>query len=203
MARLADPIGVILAGGLGRRIGGAKATVRLCGRPLITYPLEALRAVLDDIAIIAKVDTELPSLPGASVWIEPQAVHHPLVGITQALVLAGNRPILVCAADLPLITPALITRIAGADPAGATAVLCSRGGMVQPLLGCYLPRALEQLPNPEASGFDRPMREVVSSIGPRLLEVEDPDELFNVNSPEDLLQAAVMLDRRRYPNVKS
>jgi hypothetical protein len=30
-----------------------------------------------------------------------------------------------------------------------------------------------------------------------LLEVEDPDELFNVNAPDDLLRAAATLDRRR------
>jgi molybdopterin-guanine dinucleotide biosynthesis protein A len=39
--------------------------------------------------------------------------------------------------------------------------------------------------------------QAVRGIGPRLVEVEDPDELFNVNAPEDLLHAAALLDRRR------
>jgi molybdopterin-guanine dinucleotide biosynthesis protein A len=34
----------VLAGGRGDRIGGAKAMVELRGRPLIRYPLDALRA---------------------------------------------------------------------------------------------------------------------------------------------------------------
>jgi molybdopterin-guanine dinucleotide biosynthesis protein A len=59
--RLAEPIGVVLAGGLGRRIGGAKATVELDHRPLLSYPLEAISAVLPEVAITAKPDSELPS----------------------------------------------------------------------------------------------------------------------------------------------
>ncbi len=32
---------------------------------------------------------------------------------------------------------------------------------------------------------------------PLLLEVDDPDELFDGDSPDDLLQAAAIMDRRR------
>jgi molybdopterin-guanine dinucleotide biosynthesis protein A len=99
-----EPIGVILAGGRGQRMGGAKATVMLGGRPLITYPLRALSAVLDDVVVQAKADTELPSLPGTTVWIESEPHRHPLIGIVEALGLAGGRPVLVCAVDIPFVT---------------------------------------------------------------------------------------------------
>src|SRR5207302_6989084 len=95
------PIGVILAGGSGRRIGGSKAIVKLRGRAMIEYPLEALASVLGEVAVIAKPDTELPSLSGITVWIEPALPRHPAVGITHALALASGRSVLVCACDLP------------------------------------------------------------------------------------------------------
>jgi molybdopterin-guanine dinucleotide biosynthesis protein A len=41
------------------------------------------------------------------------------------------------------------------------------------------------------------LREAIASLDAVRLEVADPEELFNVNAPEDLLQAAAMLDRRR------
>ena len=63
---------------------------------------------------------------------------------------------------------------------------------MQPLLGCYQPAAAARL----SGAADRPLRELVGAIGPRLFEVPDPDELFNVNSPDDLLQATAMLDQR-------
>ena len=191
-----QPIGVILAGGLGRRIGGSKALVKLRGRPLITYPLEAMKGALSEVVILVKADTELPSLPGETVWIEPADLRHPLLGIVQAIGLAGGLPVLVCAVDLPFVTSELIGRIASADALGAPAVLAACAGAVQPLLGCYQPSAIEPL---SRALVERgvPVKEAIGGIQPRLLEVDDPDTLFNVNAPDDLLQASAMLDRRR------
>lgn len=192
------PVGAVLAGGTGRRIGGSKAMVNLGGRPLISYPVHAVWQALDSVAIVAKVDTELPSLPGVTVWLEPATPQHPLVGIVHALELAEGRPVLICAGDLPFVTPGLVRELAGADPAGAPAVIAAHDGVGQPLLGCYQPRALELLA-PAARAAAARLTDVVSQIDPRLLEVEDAETLFNINSPDDLLMAAAMLDRRRTP----
>jgi molybdopterin-guanine dinucleotide biosynthesis protein A len=214
-----QPIGVVLAGGRGVRMGGSKLTVALRGEPLIAYPLRALRAVLAEVAVIGKPDLELPDLDlmagetgveggsglgveagselrGVLVWIEPQEPHHPLVGIVEALALAGGRAVLVCAADLPFVTPALIRRLVEAGGDGPPAVIaCSPAGDPQPLLGRYEAEAAGLLA-PAASESRMPVREAVAAIGPRLLEVADEQELFNVNSPDDLLLAAAMMDRR-------
>lgn len=66
------PIGVVLAGGAGRRMGGAKASTPLAGRPLIAYPIAALRAVLAPVAVVAKRDSGLPPVGyGVEIWREP------------------------------------------------------------------------------------------------------------------------------------
>jgi molybdopterin-guanine dinucleotide biosynthesis protein A len=190
------PLGVVLAGGAGRRIGGSKALVELNHRPLISYPLEAVWRALGNVTIVAKADTALPSVPGATVWIEPPEPRHPLTGIVHALSLAGRRPVLVCASDMPLVSAALVGRLAAADPAGAPAVVAGRQGQLEPLLGCYRHAALAPL----AAAMRDPavrLRDAVAALGPRRYEVEDPELLFNVNSPDDLLQVAAMLDRQR------
>lgn len=194
MLRKRPPIGVILAGGVGRRIGGSKAVVQLAGKHLITYPLEALRTALSDVAVIAKADTQLPSLPGVTVWVEPDSPRHPVMGIIQALAVAEGRSVVVCAVDLPFVTPELIYRLATADLGRSPAVVACRGDDVQPLLGCYAPRAIDLL----RSGLpaEAPVRELVASLHPRMLDVGDPELLFNINSPEDLLHAAAILDGR-------
>lgn len=187
------PIGVILAGGLGRRMGGAKANVDLGGRPLISYPLQALRAALAEVVIVAKADTELPSsLGGVPVSIEPAMPRHPLAGVRHALRLAAGRGVLVCAADMPFVTPALVSRIAATDPAGAPAVVPTCRGELQPLLALYLPGAAAAFDR-DAAGADGPLRRAVAGIRPRLLEVDDERAFFNVNRPEDLRRAAQML----------
>ena len=194
MLRKRPPIGVILAGGVGRRIGGSKAVVQLAGKHLITYPLEALRTALSDVAVVAKADTQLPSLPGVTVWVEPDSPRHPVVGIIQALALAEGRSVVVCAVDLPFVTPELIYRLATADLGRSPAVVACRGDDVQPLLGCYALRAIDPL----RSGLpaEAPVRELVASLHPRMLDVGDSELLFNINSPEDLLHAAAILDGR-------
>jgi molybdenum cofactor guanylyltransferase len=191
------PLGVILAGGLGSRIGGGKAIVELAGKPLIQYPCEALRAAVGEVVIMAKADTELPSLAGVTVWVEPQAPRHPLIGLMHALDLAEGRSVVACPVDLPFVTAEVIRRLIEADPGGAPAVVASASGDIQPLLGCYQPQARERL---RSAGFgpEVPARRAISAIGARGLEVDD-QILFNINSPDDLLQAAAMLDRARPP----
>ena len=188
------PVGVVLAGGEGTRMGGAKAIVKLNGRPLISYPLEAMWQALGSVALVAKISSQLPSVAGVTVWIEPDEPRHPLVGIVHALGLADGRPVMVCALDLPFVSSGLIRRIAKTDGGGAPAVIASSGGRTQPLLGCYEPEAL----GPLTAALERvvPAREAVAALGAVLYEVEDAGELFNINTPDDLLQASAMIDRR-------
>ena len=188
-------MGAVLAGGLGRRLGGDKAVVPLAGRPLIAFALAAMQAVVADVTIVAKPDTVLPaaeSLGAVRVLREPAAPRHPLVGILHALGAADGRPVLVCAADLPLVTAEVLAELAGADPGGAPAVVAvgpERG--LQPLLGCYRPEAAALL-SAAAEEARAPVRAAVAAIGPRELTVP-AQVLFNVNSQADLARAEALL----------
>ncbi|HEU4701694.1 MAG TPA: NTP transferase domain-containing protein [Conexibacter sp.] len=197
-----DPIGVVLAGGSGRRIGGGKAVVELHGTPLVHYPVRALQAVLAEVVVVAKQRTALPPLPGVPIWIEPAAPRHPLAGIVHALEGAGAaggaaREILVSAGDLPFLSPELVERLVHADAGGAPAVVPRAGGRLQPLFARYRPAAypalaaaLRQDPLPSVTA-------AVAALGPRIVELDDAQPFFNVNAPEDLLTAAGLLDRSR------
>ena len=185
------PIGVVLAGGRGRRLGGGKAVAQLCGRPMISYPLAALEAVLAEVVVVAKAETELPSLPSHTrLWSESESLQHPLIGLRTALELAAGTTVLVCAVDLPLVNPALVRRLALAQPESALAVVASQGDAIQPLLGRYSGRALELLPRADP---ETPLRTAVGALEPQRIEVTDPLELFNVNTPADLARAAALL----------
>jgi hypothetical protein len=39
--------------------------------------------------------------------------------------------------------------------------------------------------------------ETIAAIDPAVIEVDDPEELFDVDTPDDLLMATALLDRRR------
>ena len=189
------PVGVVLAGGLGRRLGGDKAIVELEGRPLLLYPLEALHELCDDVVVVAKRDTVLPPLAGAAqLWIEPDEPRHPLAGVAHALRLAAGRSILVVAVDLPLMDAATLRRCSRRPIRGDAAVVVPRvHGRLQPLCALYTPRALAGLEDfdPDARATD-----VVEGLGICEVAPPDPSAFFNVNRPEDLLQASVLLGGR-------
>ena len=78
-------------------------------------------------------------------------------------------------------------------------MIACREGALQPLLGCYQPAGAARC---SARRRERRVARCATRSrrsSPVLLEVDDPDELFDVNSPEDLLQAAAMLDRAPAP----
>jgi molybdenum cofactor guanylyltransferase len=182
-ARTRPLIGCVLAGGLGRRLGAPKATADLAGRPLIAYPLQTLAAVCERVAIVCKSDTELPPAD-AERWDEPDDPRHPVAGLTYALERAGE-PILVCAADMPFVTPDAFRLIAGKLRPGAKAAVAFCGGRLQPLLGAYAQEALEIL---RVAPDDEPLTRTVEALRPIRVDLE-PAIAFNVNTPEDLAEA--------------
>ncbi len=185
-------VGAVLAGGLGRRMGGSKAVVALDGRSLFEYPLAALHAAgIADVALVAKRSTELP--PGHVVWLEPDEPRHPLTGVVHALRSAAGRGVFVCAADLVLLDAATVRRVLSAARPGDVAVVPTSGGHLQPLCAFYAPAALRALEHFEPS---MSLKEAVMALGPRVLPFDDDDAFFNVNAPEDLLRASALLSRR-------
>jgi molybdopterin-guanine dinucleotide biosynthesis protein A len=184
-----QPLGVVLAGGVGRRIGGSKTMVQLDGRPMLHYPLAVLHAVLDEVVIVCKEHTPLPDLGGlAPIWCEAQADHHPMYGVAAALRNA-NKPVLVCGADMPLVTPEVVDEIAAAAPRAAAAVVPRAGGRLQPLLALYRPEAL---PIIEAMEPGERATDVVERLDPLILDIADEEAFFNVNVPEDVLHASAL-----------
>ena len=129
------------------------------------------------------------------VWVEPEEPVHPLLGICEALALAGGRPVLVCPVDMPFISSQLLGALASADSDGRAAVMASCRGEPRPLVGLYMPAAAALLA--DVSHGRTPLDDALQELHPKLLEVEDEVELFDVNTPDDLLLAAGLLDQRR------
>jgi molybdenum cofactor guanylyltransferase len=198
--------GAVLAGGRGSRLGGAKATAELAGRPLIAYPLAALAAAGLDPFVVAKPDTDLPVPPagnGAAGDVRPPDLEvvreaeepvHPLVGIIVALRYAG-RPVVVLGCDFPFVSPGLVRALADAPE---PLVVPAPGGDPQPLVARWTPALLADLE--AALAREEPLRRTVASLSPRLLDdaalarFEDPARVFfNVNTPADLGTAQAML----------
>lgn len=193
-----DPVsaarGAVLAGGRGTRLGGAKPTADLGGKPLIAYPLEALAAAGLDPFVVAKPDLGAPEPGGVDVIFEPAEPTHPLAGIVAALRHAGG-PVVVLGCDFPFVPPELLRFLAEAPE---PLVVPAPGGDSQPLVARWSPTLLPALE--AALAREEAMRRTVAALEPRLLtdadlaRFGDPDRVFfNVNTPADLRVAADLL----------
>ncbi len=193
--RSGPPVGAVLAGGQGSRIGGAKALVELAGRPLISYPLAAVEAAGLERIVVAKADSALPPL-NCRVIREPAGPRHPLCGIIAALRHAKQRPLVVVGCDMPFTGAGLLAWLGSARQ---PLVIPSVGNRLQPLPARYDSALLPTLEEALAEG--RALRATLESLRPRTIaEAElarfgNPERLcFNLNTPADVEQAERMLE---------
>ena len=187
-------IGALLAGGAGRRLtrgGRGKAAVELAGRPLAAYPLDALVAVCERVAVVCKPATVLPSLgSGVERWDEPAEPLHPVTGLAFALERAAGE-VLVCAADMPFVDRAVFEAVkeAARGEPGASAVVAEAGGRLEPLLGVYRPSALGLM---RAAAGDARLTVVVEGLDPVRVPVP-AGTVRSVNTPHQLAEAEAEL----------
>jgi molybdenum cofactor guanylyltransferase len=168
----------------------SKPAALVGGRPLVSYPVAALTAVCERVAVVCKSATKLPELEGAERWDEPARPRHPLTGIVHALERAGG-PVLVCAADMPFVTPdacrSLLHAVRAGD--GSPAVVAVSDGVLQPVFGLYAPAALEDL---RAAEPGAPLTRTVEALDP--VRVALPPALVrSVNTQEELAEAESLL----------
>jgi molybdenum cofactor guanylyltransferase len=190
------PIGVLLAGGRGRRMGGDKAGVRLAGRPLAQWPLDALTAVLPDVVVACRLDTELPQLVGVTeAWVEPDGPRGPVSGIISALREARGRSIVACSISLPLVDAATVRLLATIPADGRPAVVPEIDGRLEPLLARWEPSAVRILAGlPPEVRFEA----AAAALDPVRVPFASASEvLTRVDAPEDLLAVGAILDARR------
>jgi molybdenum cofactor guanylyltransferase len=190
---LEAPLGAILAGGRGARLGGAKAMAEAGGRPLLAWALDALRESVTDVVVIAKESTPLPDCD-APIHRDEPADFHPRHGLVSALRRARGRPVVVVPCDMPLVPPALLDVLFDVVAGGAPAAIPRTEGRVHPLCAAYAPSVLRDL---EAADPDEPLTVTLDRLGAVVLDADAAaDRMLNVNTRADLAVAEILLRRR-------
>lgn len=193
-------VGVLLAGGLARRMGGGdKPLVRVAGRTLLDHVIERLRPQVSALALNANGDAQrfapwgLPVLPD-DVPDNPG----PLAGVVAGMAWAraqGVPWLVTVAADTPFIPRDLVSRLHAARGAYPIAVACS-GGRTQPTVALYA-AALEPDLRAALAAGERKIDRWTARHGEGFADwPEAPvNPFFNVNTPEDVASAEALASR--------
>ena len=189
-------IGAVLAGGRGRRIGRDKAMVELDGRPLISYPVGALRSAGLDVVLALRGGQKAPAgLEDVSVVRDEFEDAGPLGGLHALLKWMPGEWVLVVSCDQPFVRVNLLHGIISHSECAADAVVARSPERLQPMPGLYRKSCLPVVDGALRRG-EHGMRDVLNGLPRYELAGEDLDCLdlehssfVNVNTPKDLLRA--------------
>ena len=189
-------IGAVLAGGRGRRIGRDKAMVELDGRPLISYPVGALRSAGLDVVLALRGGQKAPAgLEDVSVVRDEFEDAGPLGGLHALLKWMPGEWVLVVSCDQPFVRVNLLHGIMSQSECMADAVVARTPERLQPMPGLYRKSCLPVVDGALRRG-EHGMRDVLNGLPRYELAGEDLDCLdlehssfVNVNTPKDLLRA--------------
>jgi molybdopterin-guanine dinucleotide biosynthesis protein A len=191
---MSEPLGVVLAGGLARRMGGGdKARIRIGGKTILERVLTRLAPQCSAVIINANgdparfADTGLPVVPDSV----PDFVG-PLAGILAALDwAAAHAPaiaeVVSAPGDCPFLPRDLVARLVAARRAAGLPLACARSGEWRhPVLGLWPVALRDDLRRALVEQGQRKIEVWTARHGVAIADwpATPVDPFFNVNTPE-------------------
>jgi molybdopterin-guanine dinucleotide biosynthesis protein A len=179
--------GLVLAGGKSERMGFDKGSVNWHGKEQRYFMADMLKAFCSEVFISCRddqrkqIDTEYSTLPDTFTGLGPYGA------ILSAFREKPDNAWLVIACDLPLLSEKTLDHLIENrnSSAIATAYQSSFENFPEPLITIWEPKSYPVLLSFLAQGYSCP-RKVLINSDITLLDAPFPEELTNVNTPEDL-----------------
>ena len=185
-------IGVVLAGGKGRRLGRAKGDVVIDGVSMAARAARSLRPLCGSVVISVGAGGDNPATDFSTVEDRPPEGRGPLAGIAAAYEGTGRADLLVLACDYPRVDERLLGAVvAAAAPDDDLVIVTDRKGRDHPLVGLWRRSAEPQVREALDERIYK-VRALLSQVSVRRLAPSDlpgfdlDTMLANVNTPSDL-----------------
>ncbi len=195
-----DVAGLVLAGGLARRMGGgAKALQPLAGRPLLAHVLERVVPQCQATALNANGDPRLYEGFGHPVLADVvDGFAGPLAGVLTGLEWLGLTPaewLLTVPTDAPFLPLDLVQRLHAAAGEGTETVVARSHGRSHPVVALWHRSLLQPL---RVALIEQDIRKIDRfTAAHKTLHVDWPtaagDPFVNINTPDELAAAEVAL----------
>jgi molybdopterin-guanine dinucleotide biosynthesis protein A len=204
----ADTLGLILAGGLARRMGGGDKPLREAGgRPLLAHLIERLGPQVNGLVLNANGDPARFAAFGLPVVADSiGGFAGPLAGVLAGLDWAAeHRPdcpwVVSCPGDTPFPPADLVARLHAAREAAGVPLACaSSAGHCHPPVGLW-PVALREALRAALAAGERKIDRWTAAHGCAVAEWPDApfDPFFNANTPQDVAEASRILQMAGNP----
>ena len=208
MSQAGTVTGVILAGGLSRRMGaGDKGLIEIAGKPMLQYVIDRFGPQVDRLLINANGDPSRFARFGLPVVADTVGgFAGPLAGILTGMRWAeahapGSRFIATASVDAPFLPADLVARLSAAVAGRErTIALATSGGNVYQVIGLWPLALADDLEGQLAAGVRKVLdwTDRHGSIAVEFPPVEiggrAVDPFFNTNTPEELDQVRSLLD---------
>ena len=187
-----DVESIVIAGGLGTRLGAAKkALLDVGGRPIVERVLDAVRPLGGDVILVDN-DDSLAYLDGVRIVPDTETRAGVLTALYSGLSAARSELCVVVACDMPFVSFDVLRWLLDLAP-DCDVVIPVTGGFMDPMHAIYRRGpCLAAIGSALARG-DKRMTSFLGDVCVREvseseLRAHDPElrSLFNVNTPEDL-----------------
>ncbi|ANL40878.1 molybdenum cofactor guanylyltransferase [Rhizobium phaseoli] len=199
-----DIAGVVLAGGRSQRMGRDKASVMLGAESLLRHVLSRLSPQVSSIAVNADAaEEDVPVVPDR---ISGKA--GPMAGIHAAMTHAAAIPsvthVATVSVDCPFFPADLVARLAATLERPSQIAIAASEGRSHPVFGLWPVTLAADLESWIATDEKRRVRdfllrhdvkEVAFPLHPTRASLLDP--FFNINTPDDLVEAQRWLEALR------
>lgn len=196
-----DVAGVLLAGGLSRRMGGGDKTLRpLGGRSILAHVIDRIRPQVAALALNANGDPARFAEYDLLVIADSiEGFAGPLAGVLAGLDWAAEaapdcRWLLSAPTDAPFLPRDLVARLMSSAGTEAKVAVAMSGGRTHPVVALWAASLRAPLRRALESGI-RKVEDFTKDYSVAAVEfATDPiDPFFNLNRPEDLAEAERVL----------
>ena len=180
--------GIVLAGGRSRRMGEDKSLIKLNGKPLVEYSIDALKPLCDKV-IISSNNPHF-EFTGCEVWPDELPDQAPMIGIYSCLKRSETELNIFLSCDMPLISTSMIGFLLAKSAAFDITVPIHENGQIEPLCGIYKKSSIVIIKEFIDSRNYR-LNECIRSASCQFIPVDSqipcntPNLFLNINTPTD------------------
>ncbi len=197
---------VILAGGFSRRFGKDKGLVKLTGKPLVLHVIDRVDKLADEILIVISSESQKNNFQrtlGNRVQLitDRDKLQSPLMGALTGFQSAKGEYSILLPCDSPLISPKVIQFMLDLCTNRSATIPRWPNGYIEPLQAVYHTKSALTAAKAAMEQGNRNMQSMIDNlkrvryVSTLVLKQLEPNLLsfFNVNTPQDLEKAEILL----------